>query len=818
MRGWTLAGAAAAAVVTLVAADARLVAQAGGINGVVVDQSGGAIAGAAVSLIGPSDSDKPRAATTDANGTFAIGDVPPGRWTIEVRQRLFAARRLEVDVPSSGTGSLLRIELALEGMSEALTVTGPAYDTRSGTASTKTDIPLLETPRSVQVVARQFIDDRQATSILEVVKNVSGIQTPPGGYYDNFYIRGFSTVVDTYRDGLRLNSMRGAPDMAFVDHIEVSKGPSSMLYGRVQPGGLVNTVTRMPRATAAYGIGQQVGSWGAMRTTVDATGPLNSSGTLLYRAIGAFDRGDLFIDYNHRRNVAVAGYLTWVPTARLALNLRVERYDKRMTNVAYTAQQIPAIGNRPANLPRNWTQNDPVMWSNFPATEKATLIPYDLTFAINKSWKITNRLGYSALDDVQSMMTPLAFTAATGMMTRRVNYNDITRTMVTTNVDVTGAFRTLGLRHRVLVGVDYMRHRTTYRGYRQAGPATTPGVPAINIFAPAYGTVNLDALNDAITPSLSNILYYQNLNNRGVYGQDQVSLGRRWELLLGARWDRTFDPVTVSSKVGVTTAACYPRCDGELDPNTPVERALSPNAGLLFKVSTQAAIYASYAKSFGNSNGSTLTFDGTRPPPQSGIQYEIGIKTARLNERVTGSVTAFDLRQRNRLTPDLDHVGFSLPLGEVRNRGVEFDVSGQVSRHVNLIASYTYTDAQITRDNTRGANATLGKRWNGVPWHSTSLWAKYDSAPGRPAGWALGLGAYVNGLRQGNNTNTFQLPGYTRIDSLVSYRIRAAGRPVTAQVNLQNLLDARYFEATDGSTNSYYGQPRSVSTSLRFDF
>lgn len=817
MRGWRVVAAASVATVMVMASAAPLAAQAGSISGVVVDQSGGAIAAADVTLTS-SAGETARTTTTDASGAFALKDVPPGHWTVEVRQRLFAARRMEVEVASAGGPAVLRIELALDGMSESFTVTGPAYVTRSGTASTKTDIPLIETPRSVQIVARQFIDDRQATSILDVVKNVSGIQTPPGGYYDNFYIRGFSTVVDTYRDGLRLNSMRGAPDIAFVDHIEVSKGPSSMLYGRVQPGGLVNTVTRTPRATAAYGVGQQVGSWGALRTTVDATGPLNKSGTLLYRAIGAFDRGDQFIDFNHRRNVAVAGYLTWVPTARIALNLRVERYDKRMTNVAYTAQQIPAIGNRPANLPRNWTQNDPVMWSNFPATEKATLIPYDLTFAINKTWKVTNRLGYSALDDVQSMMTPLTFTAATGVMTRRVNYNAITRSMVTTNVDLTGAFRTIGLRHRVLVGVDYMRHRTTYRGYRQAGAATTPGVPAINVFAPTYGTVNLAVLNDAIAPSLSNILYYQNLNNRGVYGQDQISLGRRFELLLGARWDRTFDPVTVSSKIGLTTAACYPACDGELDPNTPVERAVSPNAGLLFKASSQTSVYASYAKSFGNSNGSALTFDGSRPPPQSGIQYEVGVKTARFNERVTGSVTAFDLRQRNRMTPDLDHVGFSLPLGEVRNRGVEFDVAGQVSRHVNLIASYTYTDAQITQDNTRGANATLGKRWNGVPRHASSLWAKYDSAPGRPAGWAVGLGAYVNGLRQGNNTNTFQLPGYTRVDGLVSYRIRAAGRPVTAQVNLQNVLDARYFEATDGSTNSYYGQPRSVSTSLRFDF
>lgn len=813
MTRWQVVAVASVVSMSAVVPAVDAAAQTGTVSGVVVDPSGGAIVAAEIRVRGAGG--EARATTTDTKGQFVVGALPPGRWTVEVRQRLFEARRVDMEVSADGAPTVLRVELALAGVAETFTVTGPTSVTRSGTAATKTDVPLLETPRAVQIVARQYIDDRQATSILDVVKNVSGIQAPPGGYYDNFYIRGFSTVVDTYRDGLRLNSMRGAPDMAFVDHVEVSKGPSSMLFGRVQPGGLVNTVTRMPRADAAFGVAQQLGSWGAMRTTVDATGPLNPSGTLLYRAIGAFDRGDLFVDFNHRRNIAVAGYLTWIPTSRVSLNLRVERYDKRMTNVAYAAQQIPAIGNRPANVPRNWTQNDPVMWSDFPATEKATLIPMDLTVALTRNWKITNRVGVSALDDRMSMMTTVAYAPATQLVTRRVTNNAIDRNMVTTNLDLLGSFTTIGVKHRILVGVDYMRHRTTYQGLWWA---TGSAVPGITLTAPVYGTVDANVLRGVIAAAADNVIYFQHLNNRGLYLQDQLSLGRRWELLLGLRRDRTFDPVTVGNQVGTVQSACFPRCTGALDPATPVEHANSPNAGLLYKVSSRASVYASYAKSFGNSNGSALTFDGTRPPPQTGIQYEVGAKMALLNERVTGSITAFDLRQRNRMTPDLDHVGFSVPLGEVRNKGVEFDLAGQVSRHVNLIASYTYTDARITSDNTRGVNATLGKRWSGVPWHSSSFWVKYDSAPGRAAGWAVGGGAYLNGLRQGNNTNTFQLPGYARVDGLVSYRVSAAGRPMTAQLNVQNLLDARYFEATDGAANSYYGQPRSVSTSIRFDF
>lgn len=692
------------------------------------------------------------------------------------------------------------------------------YSAKRATSATKTDALLMETPIAVQVVPREVIDDRKPTSILEAVKNVSGIQAPPGGYYDNFYIRGFSTVVDTYRNGLKLNSMRGVPDMAFVDHIEVAKGPSSMLYGRVQPGGLVNTVTKRPQAEAAYSLQQQFGSWNTFRTVLDATGGIDSDNTLMYRVMGVYDKGDSWVDYQQHENKAGAVYLTWTPSSRFELNVQLEAYDKKMTNVAYTAQQIPVIGNRPANLPRNWTQNDPVMWSNYPATEKSALYSYDWTFAFNDSWKLTNRLGFADIDDVQSMMTPLAFNAVTGLMTRRINYSVIERKILTTNLDLVGEFETWGVKHKLLTGFDYVHHRTTYKGYRQSGAAATPGVPAINIYNPTYGNVNITALSGAINPSLSNIVYYQNMDDRGLYAQDQISLGEHWEILLGVRRDRTFDPVTVANKVGTTGATCYPNCDGTLDPNTPTEYATSPRAGLLYKISNQLSLYGSYSKSFGSSNSSAKTADGTRPPPQSGIQYELGAKASLMDNKVTTSITLFDLYQRNRMTADLVNVGYSLPVGEVRSQGIEIDVAGQVSKHVSVIGSYTYNDAEITKDNTTGANSIRGKTWYGVPKNSASVWVKYDTSPGSAEGWAFGAGAYFNDERQGNNTNTFQLPGYTRVDTMVSYRTKAAGHPVSAQLNVQNLFDKWYFEATDGSTNAYYGSPRAVIGTVSLGF
>lgn len=688
------------------------------------------------------------------------------------------------------------------------------YAAKRASSATKTDTPLLETPLAVQVVPREVIDDRQPTSILEAVKNVSGIQAPPGGYYDNFYIRGFATSVDTYRNGLKLMSTRGVPDMAFVDHVEVAKGPSSMLYGRVQPGGIVNTVTKRPQAEAAYSVQQQVGSWNTTRTVLDATGGVNADNTLMYRVMGVYDKGDSWIDFQHHENKAGAAYLTWIPSSRFELNVQLEAYDKKMTNVSYTAQQIPAIGNRPANLPRNWTQNDPVMWSDFPATEKATLFSYDWSYAINDAWKLTNRLGYSDLDDMMSMMTGVKYTSATNLLTRRVSNNSVQRQELTTNLDLVGKFTTGALAHQMLLGFDYVRQRTAYKGTWWVTSAAI--VPSINIYSPVYGNISAAALHAAIDPARSNVIYYQNANDMGAYIQDQISIGKHWEILLGGRWDKTHDPVTKMS--GTTTSACYPNCDGSLNPDTPTEHAFSPRAGLLYKISSQFSLYGSYSKSFGNSNSSALTFDGSRPPPQIGIQYEVGAKASLMDNKLTTSVTLFDLYQRNRMTADLAHTGYSLPVGEVRSQGVEFDIAGQVSKHISVIGSYTYNEAEITKDNTTGGNSTLGKTWYGVPKNSASVWAKYDTAPGSADGWVLGAGAYYNGERQGNNTNTFQLPAYTRVDAMLSYRTRLGAHLVSAQLNVQNLFDKWYFEATDGSTNAYYGSPRALMGTVSFRF
>ena len=236
---------------------------------------------------------------------------------------------------------------------DSVVVTSTRYQADAQTTGTKTNTPLLETPMAVQVVPRDVIDDRQIRTEIDAVKNVSGVQAPIYQFYDAFLIRGFDSGYGaTYRNGLQMRGINEAVNAAFIDHVEVVKGPTSMLYGRVEPGGFVNVVTKTPQEKAAYSAELQAGSWGFVRGTVDATGKLSADGTLTYRLIGDIDQSHSFIANARRDNKAASGTLSWQPNNRFNARLDLEYYDYAST---WLDAPVPVIGSAPANVPRSFS-------------------------------------------------------------------------------------------------------------------------------------------------------------------------------------------------------------------------------------------------------------------------------------------------------------------------------------------------------------------------------------------------------------------------------------------------------------------------------
>ena len=712
------------------------------------------------------------------------------------------------------------------------------YARTNAFSATKTNTPLIDTPRSVVVIPRQVLEDNQILNTQDAVKFVSGVQTGLFTYYDAYLIRGFSNGNNTYRDGLKLSGVSNTSDTAFIERVEVLKGPAAMLYGRIQPGGMVNFVTKRPQAEASYSAQEQFGSWGLSRTTVDATGPLDKEKTLLYRVIGVYDRADDFIDFRHRDNGSVLARLAWRPIEQFEANLSFQYDHLQVANRGSYGQMIPALAQsyaipgfigRPAGLPRNWTQLDPKWYDELPDVMDRVLVAADWTYRFDNQWSVTNRFHYNHADEMQYYLLSRGYNLTTGQMNRKLSWSRGYRDMYSLNLDVNGEVETGPLKHKLLFGFDYFWYHQVYKGDNPPGapPAGFPLQPiqALNIWAPNYGGIDYYALHGYVAQGAGNVLSRSNQVNYGYYVQDDISYDDFIHFLIGGRYDVAFD---VGQEVfGATQSAagaqCYPFCDGHYNPSwkgNKTERKISPNGGLLVKLNESFSVYASYSESFANSNAAAQSADATPFKPQEGQQFEVGAKASLFDGRLTGSIAAFDLYLSNILTPDprFPNSSFQIAAGKVRNRGLELDVAGQVTDNISIIGSYSYSDAIVLKSNVTGTGAILGKRWPGIPRHAGNLWVKYDTAPGAKEGFTFGAGFYANGERWGNTANSWQLPAYVRFDAMVGYRFVLQNVPIEAQLNVVNIADTKYFESSDGGLNAAYGAPRTFVGSLKVKF
>lgn len=782
---------------------ARAQNSSGRVAGVVQDQKGGVLQGAQVKAkeirTGAS-----RSTATDGVGRYEYPSLPAGVYEVSASFKGFdTALRSSVEV-KVGEEAAVDLVLKVSATGQTISVAEEGYAVSTETAGTKTDTPILETPMAIQVIPREVIEDRQERTSLEAVKNVSGVQSSTYVFYDQFLIRGFdSGYGTTFRNGLQLRGINEAVNMAFVDHIEVVKGPSSMLYGRIEPGGFVNVVTEKPQENHSFSFEQQVGGWGAIRTTLGATGNVSRDGKLLYRLTGDFDKADSWVDNAHRNNLAGAATLAWRPNSKFSSNLQIEQYDYKTT---WLDASIPVVGNRPANLPRSFSILYPESWSAYPYTVERTLIGYEWSYALKGTWKLANRFHYvHSKEDQQGVYANwfAGFDGISSFTSTQFTHNpNWIRDTYGVNLDLTGEFTTGKLRHKVLVGFDWARFTDDTPG----STGDIPGAAPVNIYNPIYGNY-LSTLQSLAATDASNAVWRDRSHDTGVYFQDQIALGSRWDVLLGGRYDQAAD--AYSDTYGTRDSTCYPHCTGYPVTPYPTDRAFSPRAGLLYKVSNAASAYASYSKSFGSANGRDN--NGNPLKPQIGVQYEAGLKASLLRGVVTTSATLFNLTKSN--ITEYDPVSFfPLVVGQARSRGLELDLAGQVTRHVNLIASYTYDQTKITRD---PYNGTQGKRLSGAAPHVGNLWARYDTAPGDVRGWAFGAGTYLSGQRQGDDANSWQLPGYGRIDAMLGYRAGVGRLRLSVQLNVNNLLGKTYFD--HGAFGiAAYGAPRSVTIATKF--
>lgn len=702
-------------------------------------------------------------------------------------------QKLAAAEPQSGTTTL-----------KAMTVTGKAeynttdpyskqYAAPNSSFATKTDTPIMETPVSIQVVPRAVMEDQKSSRIKDALENVSGVRPQSTtGMGTGFIIRGFLNK-QTYRNGLiasTTGSLQSEFDTSNLESIDVLKGPASILYGRAEPGGLINITTKKPLDTPYYSLEQQFGSYDLYRTQWDATGPITHDGTLLYRFTGAYQNDNSFRDFISTDRVNIAPTVTWKPTDATDITLSVEAMDQD-----YQADLgIPVIGKRSAPIPisrsYNSDPNDPL------DTQSRVSVGTEINHRFNKDWAIHSRFltnheqadqifigpapafGYALQDDGHTLNRNI-FAQSTDVETYH------------TNLDLTGKFEVGPTLHQTLVGFDYLQESQDYAIF---GDFLNPNPDlALDLFNPRYG------ISPALFQNAWNTTNFpgENLNRSetewyGTYFQDHITLWDKLHIMGGGRydWARTGSIDTDSNNPSAAGPIPFRKDEG-----------FSPRVGILYQAFKELGVYGNWTTSFGPNNGLSATGGGF--DPQIGEQFEAGIKTSFFEQRLLATLAYYHLTKGNLLTPDLTtpNPNDKVAIGEQRSQGIELDVTGQLTDKFSIISSYAFTDARITKDN-RSLNGVLngyeGLRLNNVPEHSGSLWLKYDFNGNKAReGWSVGLGGILAGKREGDVANSFQMPGFVRMDAFANYKLKVGPTRVTTSFNLRNLLDKEYYESTE---------------------
>ncbi|MBR0646129.1 TonB-dependent siderophore receptor [Plastoroseomonas hellenica] len=676
--------------------------------------------------------------------------------------------------PAGGLGAQEAPQGSGTAVLPQIDVTGgaPAFGATRSAAGTKTDTPIVESPQSISVIPRAFIEATGAQSMPEAVRYSAGVTTGVFGFdprFDQIYIRGFPVnLLGDYRDGLRQAFSAGLlgfrTETYGLDRIVILRGPASVLYGQGPAGGLIDRISRMPSATPSGEVELSLGSHQRYQTSFDLTGPVGD-GRVLYRMTGVLRDAESEIPDAPDDRIYLSPAITWRPTDSTTITLYGHyQQDSLIASAAYYT--------RPDGRPTRVRTDDP-SFARF--LQNQYQAGYRVEHRATDAITIRQHLRYGQAD------LQAGYLGGTGTVGNTVSRSAtwLEESLQSFGVDTQAELRfaTGPLGHTVLAGVEYFRQRSDFN--MGVGPA-----PSLNLANPVYG---LAVARPALTASRSR----QTLNQLGVYLQDQIRIADRVVVTIGGRHDWT-ETDTLNRLTGVTTTQ---------DPS-----AFAGRIGIVYLDPSGLAPYANYSESFSPQLG-TDRF-GRPFEPLRGRQFEVGLRYQPPGSESLVTASLFHINLENTLTTDPVNRAFSVQTGEQRSRGVELEAQLVLGGGFSMLGSYTFQDVETVASN----GADLGKRPVGIPQHVAALWTNWQAPEGRLAGLSLGLGLRYNGSSYRDTANTRENGDSLLVDASIRYDVG----PWRATLSGQNLGDTATTNCQPGIC--YWGPGRTVLASLGYRF
>jgi iron complex outermembrane receptor protein len=656
------------------------------------------------------------------------------------------------------------------------------------------NVPLEELPQAVQILDSELLQTIGVTKLDDVLDLASGIarQNTFGGLWDSFAIRGFAGdentptgyLVNGFSNG---RGFSGRRDSSNIERVEVLKGPGSALFGRGEPGGTINIVTKKPEFDHKGSLELAGGRFDTYRVAGDYTGPISNS--VAFRINGAWEDSNGFRDGVTFEKLAVTPSLLWRIGEATVVNYELE----------YVKQEAPfdrgivAPGGVLGAVPITRFLGEP---GDGVTEVEATGHQLYLQHEFNSDWSLlvgagfreSEFAGFSSDPELVGGRQPFYATGTT--LSRQRRFRDYQAEDISVRGEVSGRIETGALTHNLLMGADFYTFeldqiQTRFR-------PTLANAYSINVFAPVYGQTR--------TPGpFVNTLEEQEAF--GVYLQDQIDVTEQWKVLVGLRYDDFEQTITNRATNRAATQS---------------DTATSPRFGVVYEANETASFYASYSKGFRPNSG--FNFAGVSFEPEFSKSFEVGAKLSSADRRLNATLAVYQGEKSNILTADPINAGFSISAGEAESRGLEFDFNGEIGEDLNLNLSYAYTDARVTKsalDPNFGLSLPVGSRLINIPRNQANALLVKGFMWGTSK-LTVGAGAtYISDRLGETGVPSFLLPGYTLVNLLGSW---APNDKLKVSVDVDNLFDEEYYASSYARLWVAPGMPRSYTVRAQIKF